>query len=119
MIKINLKIKSFEKYYINITLNEIFKILKFFSIDKYSIISLPKKIKKFTVIRSPHIDKKSREQYEIRTYKTIIKVRISNNAIALLFLEVLKNFKFIGIQLEITLQTKSYTIFLYIYNYHL
>jgi ribosomal protein S10 len=31
--------------------------------------SLPTHIRKFTVLRSPHIDKRSREQFEIRTYK--------------------------------------------------
>ena len=32
-------------------------------------IPLPNKIEKFTVLRGPHIDKKSREQFEIRTHK--------------------------------------------------
>jgi small subunit ribosomal protein S10 len=31
-------------------------------------IPLPTKISRFTVLRSPHIDKKSREQFEIRTH---------------------------------------------------
>ena len=33
-------------------------------------IPLPTKIEKYTVIRGPHIDKESREQFEIRTHKT-------------------------------------------------
>lgn len=37
-------------------------------------IPLPTKIEKFTVIRSPFIDKDSREQYEIRTHKRLIDV---------------------------------------------
>lgn len=35
-------------------------------------IPLPTSIEKFTVNRSPHIDKKSREQFEIRTHKRVI-----------------------------------------------
>lgn len=35
---------------------------------------LPKKIKKHTLLRSPHVNKKSREQFETRTYKAIIHV---------------------------------------------
>ena len=35
-------------------------------------IPLPTRIERFTVLRSPHIDKKSREQFEIRTHKRLI-----------------------------------------------
>jgi small subunit ribosomal protein S10 len=35
---------------------------------------LPTKIQKFCVLRSPHIDKKSREQFEIRTHKRLIDI---------------------------------------------
>lgn len=37
-------------------------------------IPLPTQINKFTVLRSPHVDKKSREQFEIRTYKRLIEI---------------------------------------------
>ena len=37
-------------------------------------IPLPTRIEKFTVLRSPHIDKKSREQFEIRTHKRLIHI---------------------------------------------
>lgn len=37
-------------------------------------IPLPTEIQKFTVIRGPHIDKDSREQFEIRTHKRLIDV---------------------------------------------
>jgi len=37
-------------------------------------IPLPTRIEKFTVNRSPHIDKKSREQFEIRTHKRLIHI---------------------------------------------
>ncbi len=35
-------------------------------------IPLPTRLERFTVLRSPHIDKKSREQFEIRTHKRLI-----------------------------------------------
>ena len=35
-------------------------------------IPLPTKIERYTVLRSPHTDKKSREQFEIRTHKRVI-----------------------------------------------
>ena len=35
-------------------------------------IPLPTRIERYTVLRSPHIDKKAREQFEIRTHKRIV-----------------------------------------------
>jgi small subunit ribosomal protein S10 len=37
-------------------------------------IPLPTRINKYTVLRSPHVDKKSREQFEIRTHKRLIDI---------------------------------------------
>jgi len=38
-------------------------------------VPLPTRIERYTVLRSPHIDKKSREQFEIRTHKRLIYIR--------------------------------------------
>ena len=37
-------------------------------------IPLPTSISRFTVLRSPHVDKKSREQFEIRTHKRVLDI---------------------------------------------
>jgi small subunit ribosomal protein S10 len=37
-------------------------------------IPLPTELNKFTVLRSPHVDKKSREQFEIRTHKRLLDI---------------------------------------------
>ncbi|MDZ4322957.1 MAG: 30S ribosomal protein S10 [Alphaproteobacteria bacterium] len=37
-------------------------------------IPLPTDIEKYTVLRSPHIDKKSREQFEMRTHKRLLDI---------------------------------------------
>ena len=37
-------------------------------------IPLPTRINKYTVLRGPHIDKKSREQFEIRTHKRLLDI---------------------------------------------
>ena len=42
-------------------------------------VSLPTRVERFTVNRSPHIDKKSREQFEIRTHKRLIDIEMPNN----------------------------------------
>jgi len=41
-------------------------------------IPLPTRIERYTVLRSPHIDKKSREQFEIRTHKRLIDIFDAN-----------------------------------------
>jgi len=38
-------------------------------------VPLPTRIERYTVLRSPHIDKKSREQFEIRTHRRIIDIQ--------------------------------------------
>ena len=37
-------------------------------------IPLPTRIERYTVLRSPHVDKKPREQFEIRTHKRLIEI---------------------------------------------
>ena len=37
-------------------------------------VPLPTRIERFTVLRSPHVDKKSREQFEMRTHKRVIDI---------------------------------------------
>ena len=37
-------------------------------------VPLPTRIERYTVLRSPHIDKKSREQFEIRTHKRLLDI---------------------------------------------
>ena len=37
-------------------------------------IPLPTRMERYTVLRSPHVDKKSREQFEIRTHKRLIEI---------------------------------------------
>jgi small subunit ribosomal protein S10 len=37
-------------------------------------VPLPTRIERYTVLRSPHVDKKSREQFEIRTHKRLVEI---------------------------------------------
>jgi small subunit ribosomal protein S10 len=41
-------------------------------------IPVPTRIERYTVLRSPHIDKKSREQFEMRTHKRVIDIFEAN-----------------------------------------
>lgn len=44
-------------------------------------IPLPTRIKKYTVLRSPHVNKKSREQFEMRTHKRLIDILEVNSKV--------------------------------------
>ncbi|MGE0707219.1 MAG: 30S ribosomal protein S10 [Planctomycetota bacterium] len=37
-------------------------------------VPLPTRVERYTVLRSPHVDKKSREQFELRTHKRLIEI---------------------------------------------
>jgi small subunit ribosomal protein S10 len=41
-------------------------------------VPLPTRIERYTVLRSPHVDKKSREQFEMRTHKRVIDIFEAN-----------------------------------------
>jgi small subunit ribosomal protein S10 len=41
-------------------------------------VPLPTRIERYTVLRSPHVDKKSREQFEMRTHKRVIDIYDAN-----------------------------------------
>lgn len=105
---INVKIKSFDKQYKAISTRKILDIVHFLGIKEISKIELPEKKKKITVLRSPHIDKKSQEQFEIRNYKTNIIFKIKQVNTSLIFLEILKNSNMFGVEIEICLKFKGY-----------
>lgn len=88
---------------------------------KFSTFSFPMSQKKFTVLRSPHIDKKSREQFKIQYFKNRILLRPLSSQFAQtddqylatqsahneqlcffhLFIENMKRMKFFGVQVKI------------------
>ena len=66
-----------------------------------SVHYLPTSIVKSTLLRSPHIDKKSREQIELRTYKMYIELKkIQDQYIFFLLLDLIKLVKIEGVQLK-------------------
>ena len=75
---------------------------------KANKVSLPTLKKKFTVLRSPHIDKKSREQFEWTRYKKCIFLSFQSMCIFSLFLFLLKNSSFPGVQIEINLRHSTF-----------
>jgi len=72
--EIKIKLKSFDHKLLDQAAKSIRDAAKLTGASVRGPIPLPRRIVKFTVNRSPHIDKKSREQFEIRTYKVLIHI---------------------------------------------
>ena len=70
--KIRIRLKAYDYKLLDQSAGEIVETAKRTGAKVAGPIPLPTRINKFTVLRSPHVDKKSREQYEIRTHKRII-----------------------------------------------
>jgi len=66
---IRIKLKAFDHRLLDQSTVEIVNTAQRTGADVRGPIPLPTHKEKFTVLRSPHIDKKSREQFEIRTHK--------------------------------------------------
>jgi small subunit ribosomal protein S10 len=71
---IRIRLKAFDHRVLDSSTSEIVSTAKRTGAQVRGPIPLPTGIEKFTVNRSPHIDKKSREQFEIRTHKRLIDV---------------------------------------------
>jgi small subunit ribosomal protein S10 len=72
--KIRIRLKAFDHRLIDRSAVEIVDTAKRTGAIVRGPIPLPTKIERFTVNRSPHVDKKSRDQFEIRTHKRIMDI---------------------------------------------
>ena len=72
--RIRICLKAFDHKLIDVSTKEIVDTAKRTGAQILGPIPLPTKIEKYTVLRSPHIDKKSREQFETRTHKRLIDI---------------------------------------------
>lgn len=103
-INLALKLRSYHPYYIS----------KFITIIKTEMswnaelqeVFLPRKVERFTVLRSPHVDKKARDQFERVIHQRLlilknIEVDFKNIKNLLVF------FRSIALGVEVTVQTKN------------
>jgi small subunit ribosomal protein S10 len=71
---IRIRLQAYDHRLLDQSVKEIVNTAKRTGANVRGPIPLPTHIQKFTVNRSPHIDKKSREQFEIRTHKRVIDI---------------------------------------------
>ena len=72
--KIRIRLKAYDHRILDQSAAEIVSTAKRTGARVRGPIPLPTRIEKFTVNRSPHVDKKSREQFEIRTHKRVLDI---------------------------------------------
>ena len=72
--KIRIRLKAYDHRLLDQSAGEIVDTAKRTGASIAGPVPLPTKINKFTVLRSPHVDKKSREQFEIRTHKRLVDI---------------------------------------------
>ncbi|MEW6774806.1 MAG: 30S ribosomal protein S10 [Bdellovibrionota bacterium] len=72
--KIRIRLKAFDHKVLDQSTREIVDTAKRTGAKISGPIPLPTRIRRYTVLRSPHSDKKSREQFEIRTHKRLIDI---------------------------------------------
>jgi len=72
--RIRIRLKAFDHRLLDQSVEEIVDTAKRTGARVVGPIPLPTVINKYCVLRSPHVDKKSREQFEIRTHKRLIDI---------------------------------------------
>ena len=73
-MKFRILLRSFDKDLINLACQQLRSTLVKTECNLAGVVSLPTKIKRFCVLRSPHVDKDSREHFEIRVHKRLIDI---------------------------------------------
>src|SRR5256712_9652523 len=72
--KIRIRLKAYDSKILDQSAGEIAETARRTGAKVAGPIPLPTRINRYTVLRSPHVDKKSREQFEIRTHKRLVDI---------------------------------------------
>ncbi|MFT6962674.1 MAG: small subunit ribosomal protein S10 [Flammeovirgaceae bacterium] len=76
--KIRIKLKSYDHNLVDKSAEKIVRAVKTSGAIVSGPIPLPTKKEKFTVLKSPHVNKKSREQFQLCTYKRLVDIYSSS-----------------------------------------
>jgi len=72
--RIRIRLKAYDHRVLDQSVRDIVETARRTGAQVAGPIPLPTVINRFTVLRSPHVDKKSREQFEIRTHKRLLDI---------------------------------------------
>jgi small subunit ribosomal protein S10 len=72
--RIRLRLKSFDHKLLDVSMAEIVETVKKTGAVVVGPVPLPTRRELYTVLRSPHVDKKSREQFDLKTHKRLLDI---------------------------------------------
>lgn len=72
--RVRIRMEAYDHEILDDSAQQIVEAVKRSGARVFGPIPLPTRIERYTVLRSPHVNKKSREQFEIRTHKRIIDI---------------------------------------------
>ncbi len=73
--KIRIRLRAYDYQLLDQSVRDIVDTAKKTGAKVVGPIPLPTRINKYTVLRSPHVNKKSREQFEVRTHKRLLDIQ--------------------------------------------
>ena len=105
-VTINILLNSYNHYYIKNTLIHLSKTLQKWNIPLIGMryVSLPNRKKKITLLKSPHVHKKAREQFELSAKKSRIEIFTKTEKQALLIVLLLLNSQFPGVEIKVNIK---------------
>jgi len=72
--KIRIRLRAFDHQLLDKSTSDIVETAKRTGARVAGPVPLPTELRRYTVLRGPHVDKKSREQFEIRTHKRLLDI---------------------------------------------
>ncbi len=72
--KIRIRLRAFDHQLLDKSTNDIVETARRTGAKVAGPVPLPTELRRYTVLRGPHVDKKSREQFEIRTHKRLLDI---------------------------------------------
>jgi small subunit ribosomal protein S10 len=86
-MKFRILLRSFNNEFIHLASEQLRAVLLNADCTMNGAVSLPTRIKRFCVLRSPHVDKDSREHFEVRLYKRFFDITTNSSSIFNLLLQ--------------------------------
>ncbi len=108
-VTVNILLNSYNHYYIKNTLIHLSKTIQKWNIPLLYMryIPLPNRKKKITLLKSPHVHKKAREQFELSTKKSRIEISTLTEKQALLIILLLIHSQFPGVEMKVTVKYRT------------
>jgi small subunit ribosomal protein S10 len=72
--KIRVRLESFNHELLTSSCKKLIELIQTHDVNKFSMVSLPTDKRIYCVLRSPHVDKDSREHFEIRVHKRVLDI---------------------------------------------